>query len=80
MSLRTKVPLAALAQTFEELEGYADKITVPLVTKGKFGKLKTEIDPDFDVGKAALEAGFKGALDDAVKGDFLKGILDKFSK
>jgi len=84
VNLTTQIPLDALAQSVEELRGYADKITVPLVTRGKFGALKTQIDPDFDLGKAALNAGFKGGLEGLLKGkdggllgDLLDGLGGK---
>jgi hypothetical protein len=67
VDLRTKIPLEALAMTFEELEGYVDKIIVPLKTHGKFGEVKTEIDPDFDLAEAAMQAGFRGALNEILK-------------
>ena len=41
VNLTTEIPLEALAQGVDELSGYADKINVPLVTRGKFGALKT---------------------------------------
>jgi hypothetical protein len=81
VNLRTEVPLQALGQSIRELEPYADKISVPLVTRGTFGDLKTQIDPKFDVGKAALEAGFRGSLQQLLEGndpgslrDLLEGI------
>jgi len=67
VDLRTKIPLEALAMTFEELAGYVDKIIVPLKTHGEFGDLKTEIDPDFDLAEAAMQAGFRGALNEILK-------------
>lgn len=69
VDLRTQIPLQALGDTFRELQGFADKITVPLVTRGSIDNPKTEIDPDFDVGKAALDAGVKGSLDELLKGN-----------
>jgi hypothetical protein len=84
VDLRTEIPLAGLAHTFRELEGYADKIVVPLVTRGRLGALKkedTQIDPDFDVAKAAAEAGIGGLLEDVSKetgipiGDILDDIF-----
>ena len=78
VDLKTRIPLEGLAGTFQELEGYADKIVVPLVTRGKFGQLKTGVDPDFDLGEAAVQAGFNGLLDNVLKdtglpiGDLLK--------
>jgi len=78
VNVRTELPLAALAHTFQELEGIADKIVVPIVTRGKFGELKTSIDPSFDIGKEAIKAGFQGGIDQLLKkgklGDLLKGI------
>ncbi|UCD75211.1 MAG: hypothetical protein JSV91_15680 [Phycisphaerales bacterium] len=67
VDLRTQIPLAGLAMSVEELAGYADKIIVPLVTRGKFGDLRTRIDDDFDLEEAATRAGFRGVLDDLLK-------------
>ncbi|MHC4079956.1 MAG: hypothetical protein ACYSU2_01415, partial [Planctomycetota bacterium] len=84
VDLRTEIPLAGLAHHFKDLEGYADKIVVPLVTRGRLGELKkedTQIDPEFDIGKAALEAGVGGLLEDVSKetgipvGDILDDIF-----
>jgi hypothetical protein len=81
VDLRTEIPLAALGDQVKELRDYADTIVVPLVTRGHFGALKTSIDPDFDLGKAAAKAGFKGALDQILKGkggeDLFKQLFDK---
>ena len=83
VDLRTEVPLRALGHAVKELEPYADKIAVPLVTRGTFGNLKTQIDPDFDVGKAALDAGFRGSLQQLFEGgegplgDLLKDLRNK---
>jgi len=84
VNLTTEIPLEALAQGVDELSGYADKINVPLVTRGKFGALKTQIDPNFDLGKAALDAGFRGGLENLLRdkgdgkgnllGDLLEGL------
>ena len=80
VNLRTEVPLRALGQSIQELEGFADQIVVPLVTRGKFGELKTSIDPDFDIGKAALDAGFKGGLEQLLKDKGgIGGLLDKLN-
>jgi len=50
---------------------------VPLVTRGEFGKVKTTIDPDFDIAKAALEQGIKGVdIGDLLKGKGGGSILD----
>jgi hypothetical protein len=84
VDLRTEIPLAGLAHTFKELEGYADKIVVPLVTRGRLGELTeddTKIDPEFDLFGAAADAGFRGLLDDVSKdvgvpiGDILDDIF-----
>lgn len=81
VDLHTEVPLKALGDAFPELNAYADKINVPLVTRGKFGDLKTQIDPKFDIGKAAIDAGFKGSLDQLLKGkDGKGGLLDDLIK
>jgi hypothetical protein len=84
VDLRTEIPLAGLAHTFKELEGYADKIVVPLVTRGRLGELTeddTKMDPEFDLFGAAADAGFRGLLDDVSKdvgvpiGDILDDIF-----
>lgn len=80
VNIRTEIPLKALNQDIPQLRQYAESIVVPLVTRGKFGALKTSIDPDFDLAKAALEAGVKGGLGDLIKGDagnLLDQILNK---
>ncbi|HWB20393.1 MAG TPA: hypothetical protein VG711_08855 [Phycisphaerales bacterium] len=66
VNLKTEVPLEALGSTFQELKGV--KTVVPIVTTGKIGSVKTKIDPSFDIGKAALEAGFRGKLEDLLGG------------
>ncbi len=68
VDIRTEIPLDALAVTIKELEGYADKIVVPLVTRGKFGNLKTRIDPDFDMVGAIAKAGLSGLLNEKLGG------------
>ena len=68
VDVRTELPLAALAINDKGIEKYVDKIVVPLVTRGKFGKLKTKIDPDFDLAGAAAEAGFRGFLESELGG------------
>lgn len=79
VDLRTELPLEALALTFEELEGYVDKIIVPLWTHGSFDDPKTEIHPDFDLLEAAAQAGFRGTLRNILKDRGLPGgeILDE---
>jgi hypothetical protein len=78
VDLHTELPLAALALTFEELEGYVDKIIVPLWTHGPLDDPKTEIHPDFDLVKEAAKAGFRGTLKNILKDRGLPGgeILD----
>ncbi|MCI0676545.1 MAG: hypothetical protein L0Y42_12325 [Phycisphaerales bacterium] len=78
VSLRTEIPLQALGQSIRELEPFADKIAIPLLTHGKFGNLKTEIDPTFDIGKAALDAGFRGGLDQLLQGE--GGLFERMFK
>ena len=68
VDIRTEIPLDALAVTIKELQGYADQIVVPLVTRGKFGNLKTRIDPDFDMAGAIAEAGLTGLLKEGLGG------------
>ena len=68
VDIRTEIPLDALAVTIEELQGYADKIVVPIVTRGKFGKLENRIDPDFDIAKAIAEAGLTGLIKEGLGG------------
>ncbi len=79
VDVRTEIPLSALKNDIKELRDYADTIVVPLVTRGTFGNLKTSIDPDFDLGKAALEAGFKGTLGELFKGadGLFKDLFDR---
>jgi hypothetical protein len=69
LDLRTEVPLEGLAMSVEELRGYADRIIVPIVTRGTLKEHKTEMDPEFDLGRAALDAGFKGALGELLGGE-----------
>ena len=64
VNLRTELPLDALSTSIEELRGITDNITVPIVTRGSFGNLKTQIDPSFDVAKEALKGGLRGTLED----------------
>jgi hypothetical protein len=87
VNLKTEVPLKALGETFRELEPYAEDISVPLVTRGKFGDVKTTIDPDFDLAGAAAKAGFKGALQELLRGkggsgggSFLEDLLKRGAK
>ena len=68
VDIRTELPLNALAVTIKELEGYADKIVVPIVTRGKFGNLENRIDPDFDIAKAIAEAGLTGLIKEGLGG------------
>ncbi len=82
VDIRTEIPLDALAVTINELQGYADKIVVPLVTRGKFGNLKTRIDPDFDLAGAIAEAGLSGLLNEKLGGKDLPigKLLDEIFK
>lgn len=77
VNLRTALPLEGLAMSMRELRGYADRIIVPIITRGTFGAVKTEIDPDFNLAEAALKAGFEGVLEDTLP-DELKIIKDIF--
>jgi len=79
VNVRTELPLAALAINDKNLEKYMDNIVVPLITSGKFGKLKTKLDPDFDLAGAAAKAGLKGFIDSELggKGFDLGKIFDK---
>ncbi len=79
VNLRTELPLDALAASVEELRGYAN-ITVPIVTRGSFGNLKTQIDPQFDIAREAIKGGLKGALDDLLGGDKKKKDKDAEEK
>jgi hypothetical protein len=68
IDVRTELPLAALAHSFRELEGIADKITVPIITKGKLGEAKPK--PDFGkVAEQGIKAGIRGALEDILGGN-----------
>lgn len=69
VNLRTELPLEALAAGIKELRGYTDNIVVPIVTRGTFGNLKTQIDPGFDIAKEAIKGGLQGALGDLLGGD-----------
>lgn len=82
VDIRTEIPLDALAVTFKELEGYADQIVVPVVTRGKFGNLKNRIDPDFDLVGAIAKAGLSGLLKEKLGGKDLPlgKILDGIFK
>ena len=44
-------------------------LTVPFVLRGPFGKAKYELDPEFDIGKVAVEAGLRGVLDELLGGE-----------
>lgn len=86
VNLRTDVPLEALALSIRELRGYTDNVIVPIVTRGRFGNLKTDIDPDFDLAGMAFEAGLRGLLKNAAKdtglpiNDIFDGIFKKKKK
>ncbi len=86
VDLKTDIPLEALALSIRELRGYTDNVIVPIVTRGRFGNLKTDVDPDFDLAGMALEAGLRGLLKDAAKdtglpiNDIFDGIFKKKKK
>ena len=82
VDIRTEIPLDALAVTIKELQGYADQIVVPVVTRGKFGNLKNRIDPDFDLAGAIAKAGLSGVLKETLGGKDLPfgKILDGIFK
>ena len=69
LDLRTELPLEGLAMSIKELKGYADSITVPIVTVGTFEKPETKVDPQFNLAGEAAKAGFKGALNELFGGD-----------
>jgi hypothetical protein len=81
VDLRTEIPLEALAHTFHELEGYADDVAVPLVTRGTFGNLKTDVEPEF-LAELAAKAGIKELEKETGVpiGDILDGIFKKKKK
>jgi hypothetical protein len=84
VDLRTEIPLEGLARSIEELRGYAEYVTVPIVMRGPFDQARPELDPDFDVAAAIAEAGARGALDEALDkaaretGVPVRDILDTF--
>ncbi len=86
VDLKTDVPLHALALSIRELRGYTDDVIVPIVTRGRFGNLKTDIDPDFDLAGMALEAGLRGLFNEATKdtglpiNDIFDGLFKKKKK
>jgi hypothetical protein len=67
VDLRTEIPLEGLALSIRELRG-VEGLSIPVVTRGTFGALKTEVDPDFDLGRFAVEAGIQGLLNEALGG------------
>jgi hypothetical protein len=82
VDLRTEIPLEGLADSFREVSGYVEGIVVPIVTRGPYDDPKTEIDPDFDLAAVLVEAGARGAIDEALKeqGVDLGKVLDDFLK
>jgi hypothetical protein len=64
--LRTSVPLGALvAATGVDLGAAANVLQVPLVVRGPLGEsLATQIDPEFDLAGAMIEAGLRRGLED----------------
>ena len=65
VDLRTELPLEGLASAFRELRGLGDDFTVPILTRGTFGNLRTELAPEFL--ERAAEAGFRGVIGDLIK-------------
>jgi len=63
VDLRTEAPMTGLALAIEELALVAD-LQVPIVIGGKFGSIKSQIDPNFDIGRALLERGIGRPLDE----------------
>ena len=61
VDLRTEIPLSGLALSIEELDVVKD-INVPIVTRGTFGNLKTQIDPSFNITDAAIQGGLGNYL------------------
>ncbi len=81
VNLRTEIPLEGLAHSIHELQGYADDLVVPLVTRGRFGKLKTDVEPEF-LTELAAKAGIKHLEKETGVpiGDILDGIFKKKKK
>lgn len=55
-----------LALSIKELRDFGD-LEVPIVIRGPFGDVKTEIDPEFDLGKLIFEASIQRGLDELFK-------------
>jgi hypothetical protein len=72
VDLKTEIPLSGLAMSIEELEAVKD-FNVPIVTRGTFGNLKTQIDPSFNPAEAAIQGGLgnylQRGLDDLLNRD-----------
>ena len=85
VDLRTEIPLAAVGGTFRELDGLADDLVVPLVTRGTLDRYRTEIEPDF-LAEAAVQVGIRRGLDELEKetgvpiGDIFEGLFGKGRK
>jgi hypothetical protein len=67
VDLHTEIPLEALGKSIHELSGYVDGLVVPLVTTGKLGDTKTQIDPNFNLAGQAAKAGIQSAIGELLK-------------
>ena len=66
VDMRSQAPLMGLALSIKELRDFGD-LEVPIVIRGPFGDVKTEIDPEFDLGKLIFEASILRGLDELFK-------------
>lgn len=72
IDLRTTLPLGELLVTgISEVPEEARMINVPLVTRGSFDSFETQIDPQFDLSRALIEAGVRRGLDELIPRDRL---------
>lgn len=72
VNLRTALPLGELFLTgIREIPPEARGISVPIVTRGLLGDVQTQIDPEFDLARALLEAGVQRGLEDILPRDRL---------
>lgn len=72
INLRTVMPLGQLLVSgIREIPEEARMISVPLVTRGSFDDLRTDIDPQFDLSRALIEAGVRRGLDELIPRDRL---------
>ncbi|MCZ6834325.1 MAG: hypothetical protein O7G85_00990, partial [Planctomycetota bacterium] len=65
--LRTAAPLAGLSLNIKELD-LAPNIQIPILVHGPFDDIKSEIDPDFDLGKAIIDDGLLKGLEGLLEG------------